>query len=88
MLKRLYVGNNNNNSLLFWSSAIVGDIAPSDNITKEVKNQLETEAMHKIRNMLGHDTAAGKGAELLLCHMICCLAVHSCTWSTSWTLGF
>ena len=57
-----------------WSAAIVGDIAPSDNITKEVKNQLETEAMHKIRNMLGHDTAAGelyKGANMLLYLMIC-----------------
>lgn len=41
-------------------AAIVGDIAPSDNVTKEVKNQLETEAMHKIRHMLGADSAAGK----------------------------
>lgn len=40
-------------------AAIVGDIAPSDNVTKEVKNQLEAEAMQKIRNMLGHDSAAG-----------------------------
>ena len=40
-------------------SAIVGDIAPSDNVAKEVKNQLETEAMHKIRNMLGYGSAAG-----------------------------
>lgn len=59
---------------IFWSAAIVGDIAPSDNITKEVKNQLETEAMHKIRKMLGHNTAAGKlhkGANILLCHIIC-----------------
>lgn len=43
----------------FCVAAIVGDIAPSDNITKEVKNQLEMEAVHKIRHMLGHDTAAG-----------------------------
>ena len=42
-----------------YDAAIVGDIAPSDNVTKEVKNQLETEAMHKIRNMLGAQTAAG-----------------------------
>jgi len=41
------------------AAAIVGDIAPSDNVTKEVKNQLETEAMHKIREMLGADSAAG-----------------------------
>ena len=41
-------------------AAIVGDIAPSDNVTKEVKNQLETEAMHKIRHMLGADSAAGE----------------------------
>ena len=38
----------------------MGDIAPSDNVTKEVKNQLETEAMHKIRDMLGTDSAAGR----------------------------
>ena len=55
---------------MFCSAAIVGDIAPSDNITKEVKHQLETEAMQKIRHMLGHDTAAGefhKNAMALLC---------------------
>lgn len=44
---------------MLWSAAIVGDIAPSDNVTKEVKHQLETEAMLKIRHMLGHDTTAG-----------------------------
>lgn len=47
------------------AEAIVGDIAPSDNVTKEVKNQLETEAMHKIRNMLGTDSAAGQEIEAL-----------------------
>lgn len=47
-------------SFMLCSAAIVGDIAPSDNITKEVKHQLETEAMHKIRHMLGHDTTAGE----------------------------
>ena len=41
-------------------AAIVGDIAPSDNITKEVKNQLEAEAMLKIKDMLGAETAAGE----------------------------
>ena len=84
MLKRLYLMT----SIIFWSAAIVGDIAPSDNITKEVKNQLETEAMHKIRDMLGHDTAAGKlykGAKLHLCHITCPLASGSIG-STS-TLG-
>lgn len=45
---------------ILFSAAIVGDIAPSDNVTKEVKHQLETEAMHKIRHMLGHDTTAGE----------------------------
>ncbi|KAL3154414.1 hypothetical protein ABBQ32_013886 [Trebouxia sp. C0010 RCD-2024] len=47
------------------AEAIVGDIAPSDNVTKEVKNQLETEAMCKIRDMLGHNTAAGEEIEAL-----------------------
>ena len=46
--------------ILHCVAAIVGDIAPSDNVTKEVKNQLETEAMHKIRHMLGADSAAGE----------------------------
>lgn len=40
-------------------AAIVGDIAPSDNVTKEVKNQLEAEAMVRIKEMLGAETAAG-----------------------------
>ncbi|DBB03901.1 TPA: hypothetical protein ACH3X1_012987 [Trebouxia sp. C0004] len=47
------------------AEAIVGDIAPSDNVTKEVKTQLETEALHKIRDMLGADSAAGQEIEAL-----------------------
>ena len=53
-------------SAYICTAAIVGDIAPSDNVTKEVKNQLETEAMHKIRDMLGHDTAAGELLQRML----------------------
>jgi len=40
-------------------TAIVGDIAPGDGVSKEEKNKLETEAMDEIRNTLGHDTPAG-----------------------------
>lgn len=65
---------------MFCASAIVGDIAPSDNVTKEVKNQLETEAMCKIRDMLGHDTAAGElheNAPMLWCEEFCTLVCNS-----------
>ena len=47
------------NHKLQCAAAIVGDIAPSDNITKEVKNQLEAEAMVRIKDMLGAETTAG-----------------------------
>lgn len=47
------------------AEAIVGDIAPSDNVTKEVKNQLETEAIQKMRGMLGGDSTAGQEIESL-----------------------
>lgn len=86
---------------MFRPSAIVGDIAPSDNVTKEVKNQLETEAMCKIRDMLGHNTAAGElheNAPMLWCQEFCTLVsnrAHSveasdatagvCTFSRLWT---
>ena len=65
-------------------AAIVGDIAPSDNVTKKVKNQLETEAMHKIRNMLGAQTAAGAhdihidAEQSLDCMQIACQLRNAC----------
>ena len=45
-------------------AAIVGDITPCDGVSKEDKNRLETEAMHKIRHVLGSNTIAGDCPDL------------------------
>lgn len=47
------------------AEAIVGDIAPSDGVSKEEKNRRETEAMEKIQDILGRDTVAGTSIRAL-----------------------
>lgn len=46
------------------AAAIVGDIAPSDNVSKEEKRRLEEGAMQRIHCMLGQGSAAGVALHL------------------------
>ena len=48
------------------ATAIVGDIAPSDNVSKGEKRRLEEDAMQKIHCMLGEGSTAGVA---LLCQV-------------------
>ena len=67
-------------------AAIVGDIAPSDNVTKEVKNQLETEAMQKMRGMLGGDSTAGKQLYTCLQPLVHAVLVRRTCCTTKYTV--
>jgi hypothetical protein len=49
------------------AEAIVGDIAPSDNVSKEDKHQREAAALEKIVAMLGASTAAAQEILELWC---------------------
>ena len=42
-----------------WSTAIVGDIAPSDGVSKADKRRLEEDAIRRMHAMLGEGSAAG-----------------------------
>jgi 5'-deoxynucleotidase YfbR-like HD superfamily hydrolase len=60
------------------AEAIVGDIAPSDNVTKEDKHAREAAAMETIGDLLGKDTAAAKEISELWsapCSMLSCSVV-------------
>ena len=46
------------------AEAIVGDITPNDPVSKEEKNKMESDAMAKIRAMLG-DALGGEDMEAL-----------------------
>ena len=48
-------------------TAIVGDIAPSDNVSKAEKHRREVEAMHRIGGILGNDSPIGGPAFCEVC---------------------
>lgn len=49
------------------AEAIVGDIAPSDNVSKEEKQEREAAALEQIVDMLGSDTVAAQEIRALWC---------------------
>lgn len=42
------------------AESLVGDITPHDGISRETKRKMESEAMAKIKQLLGADTYAGE----------------------------
>lgn len=47
------------------AEAVVGDIAPDDNVTKEEKQQMEEQAMSRLAECLGSAEESGRAAHLL-----------------------
>ena len=60
------------------AEAIVGDIAPSDNISKEDKHEREAAALNDIVAMLGPDTAAAQETSQLWCVLVSRWSCQSC----------
>ena len=54
------------------AEAIVGDIAPSDNVSKEDKHEQEAAALVQITNMLGSESAAAQEVSALWCATAAC----------------
>lgn len=49
------------------AEAIVGDITPDDNVSKDDKREQEAAALERIQGMLGHDTAVARELGALWC---------------------